>query len=72
VIYQAPVRFAAGDTIATYQHVQMATGVELLDDAVEDALNGRLVTFKPQAPSRRWFPPTVWQYAWNGAVKGVW
>ena len=72
VIYQSPVRFAAGDTIATYQHVQMATGVRLLGDAVEDALKGRLVTFKPQAPSRLWFPPTVWQYAWNGAVKGVW
>ncbi len=72
VIYQAPVRFAASDTIATYQHVQMVTGMKLLGDAIEDALEDRLVTYQPEAPSRLWFPPTIWQYAWNGAVKGVW
>lgn len=72
VIYQAPVRFKASDTIATYQHVQMMTGMRLLGDAIEDALGGRLKTFEPVAPSRLWFPPTIWQYAWNGAVKGVW
>lgn len=72
VIYQAPVRFTASDTIATYQHVQMQTGMRLMGDAIEDALEGRLSTFLPEAPSRLWFPPTIWQYAWNGAVKGVW
>jgi hypothetical protein len=26
--------------------------------------------FEPEALSGLWFPPTIWQYAWNGAVKG--
>ncbi len=30
--------------------------MKLLGDAIEDALEGRLVTFVPEAPSRLWFP----------------
>lgn len=72
VIYQAPVEFAAGDNIATYQYVQLATGMALLARAINDVLDGRLTTHRVLLPSRLWFPPTIWQYLWNGTVKGVW
>ncbi|MGI9479666.1 MAG: formyl transferase [Hyphomicrobiaceae bacterium] len=72
VIYQAPVEFAASDTIATYQYVQLATGMALLARALKDALEGRLRTQRVHMTSKLWFPPTIWQYLWNGTVKGVW
>lgn len=72
VAYQAPVEFAASDTIATYQYVQLATGMALLARAIRDVLDGRLKTHRVPLPSKLWFPPTIWQYLWNGTVKGVW
>lgn len=72
VIYQAPVEFAARDTIATYQYVQLATGMALLARALNDVLDGRLRTHRVHMASKLWFPPTIWQYLWNGTVKGVW
>ncbi|MBU2532588.1 MAG: formyl transferase, partial [Alphaproteobacteria bacterium] len=72
VIYQQKVDFERRDNIATYQVVQLATGMALLADAIRDALAGRLSTRQVALPSRLWFPPTIWQYLWNGTVKGVW
>ncbi len=72
VVYQAPVEFTAGDNIATYQYVQLATGMALLARAIRDVLDGRLRTHHVPLPSKLWFPPTIWQYLWNGTVKGVW
>lgn len=72
VIYQASVAFKRRDNIATYQFVQLSTGMDLLGRAINDALAGRLRTTRVQLPSKLWFPPTIWQYLWNGAVKGVW
>ena len=72
VIYQQPVEFARRDNIATYQYVQLATGMSLLARAVADVLGGRLATRRVELPSKLWFPPTLWQYVWNGTVKGVW
>jgi methionyl-tRNA formyltransferase len=72
IIYQAPVAFSRQDNITTYQYVQLATGMSLLADAVRDALAGRLRTQRVALPSKLWFPPTIWQYLWNGTVKGVW
>jgi folate-dependent phosphoribosylglycinamide formyltransferase PurN len=72
VIYQAPVAFERRDNIATYQYVQLSTGMDLLGRAINDALAGRLQTTRVELPSKLWFPPTLWQYVWNGTVKGVW
>ncbi|MFT5508161.1 MAG: hypothetical protein ACI89J_001232 [Hyphomicrobiaceae bacterium] len=72
VIYQQQVEFAARDNIATYQYVQLATGMVLLSRAIRDVLKGRLQTRRVALPSKLWFPPTIWQYVWNGTMKGVW
>ena len=72
VIYQQQVEFAARDNIATYQYVQLATGMVLLSRVIRDVLKGRLQTRRVALPSKLWFPPTIWQYVWNGTMKGVW
>lgn len=72
VLYQAPVTFAACDTIQTYQWVQLGAALPLFARAIEDALTGRLKPYRVQLPSAQYFPPTLWTYIWNGATKGVW
>lgn len=72
VLYQARVGFAPQDDITTYPWVQVAHGLPLLTAAVEDALSGRIQPRDVHLPSRQWFPPTLWDYAWNGVMRGVW
>lgn len=72
VLYQAPVSFAAEDTIASYQHVQAAGALPLFAQGIEDALARRLAPRTVDLPSRQWFPPTLWDYLTNGLVRGVW
>ena len=72
VLYQARTEFAPSDTIATYQHVQMATALPLLIRAIEDALDGRLSPRRVELPSRQWFHPTLWGYLRTGIARGVW
>ncbi|MCB1505376.1 MAG: formyl transferase [Hyphomicrobiaceae bacterium] len=72
VLYQERVSFAPEDTIATYQALQMATGIPLLAQAIEDALMGRLTAVSVDLPSQNFLPPTLWRYLWTGLTKGVW
>lgn len=72
VLYQAPVAFAPGDNITTYQWRQMGIGLPLLADAIEDALAKQLRPLRVELPSAQYFPPTIWGYVWNGATRGVW
>jgi folate-dependent phosphoribosylglycinamide formyltransferase PurN len=72
VLYQSRVAFAPEDNILTYQWVQIAHALPLLARAVEDALSNGLRPQHVRLPSRQWFPPTLWAYAWNGLTRGVW
>lgn len=72
VLYQARVAFTADDDITTYQWLQMAHALPLFAAAIEDALAQRLTPRRVDLPSRQWFPPTLWAYAWNGVMRGVW
>jgi methionyl-tRNA formyltransferase len=72
VLYQAPVAFTPEDNIRTYQWLQMAHALPLLVRAIDDALADRMATQATHLPSRQWFPPTLWAYAWNGVTRGVW
>jgi len=72
ILYQEAVRFSDADNITTYDFVQMAAALPMLERAIEDALNNTLVIRNVNLPSRLWFPPTLWQYLWNGLVKSVW
>ena len=72
VIYQARVAFEPGDTIATYQTLQAATGIPLFARALQDAVSGTYETMSVNLPSQNHLPPTIWAYFWNGLTKGVW
>ncbi|MDQ8700434.1 formyl transferase [Hyphomicrobium sp. LHD-15] len=72
VLYQASVRFAPSDTIATYQYVQAAAALPLFARAIEDALADRLAPRTIDLPSQKWFPPTLWGYLATGLTRGVW
>ncbi len=72
VLYQAPVTFAGGDNITTYQWRQMTVALPLLVRAIEDAQAKRLQPYRVDLPSAQYFPPTLWRYMWNGATRGVW
>lgn len=72
VLYQARVRFAPEDTIASYQHLQAAHALPLFARAVEDAKAGRLTARAVDLPSRQYFPPTLWGYLVTGLTRGVW
>jgi methionyl-tRNA formyltransferase len=72
VLYQARVAFTPEDDITTYQWLQMAHALPLFAAAIEDALAQRLMPKGVDLPSRQWFPPTLWAYAWNGVMRGVW
>jgi folate-dependent phosphoribosylglycinamide formyltransferase PurN len=72
VLYQARVAFSAEDDITTYQWLQMAHALPLFAAAIEDGLTHCLTPKPVDLPSRQWFPPTLWTYAWNGVTRGVW
>jgi methionyl-tRNA formyltransferase len=72
VLYQARVAFTSEDDITTYQWLQMAHALPLFTAALEDALAQRLTPKRIDLPSQQWFPPTLWAYAWNGVMRGVW
>jgi folate-dependent phosphoribosylglycinamide formyltransferase PurN len=72
VLYQARVKFAPDDTIASYQHVQAAHALPLFARAIEDALSDRLQPRQVELPSQQFFPPTLWGYIATGIARGVW
>ena len=72
VLYQARVEMDPGDTIATYQWVQLPHALPLLARAIGDARAGRLTPHVVDLPSAKHFPPTLWSYLWTGFTRGVW
>ena len=72
VLYQERVAFTPEDDITTYPWVQLVHGLPLLTAAIEDALSGRINPREVHMPSRHWFPPTLWVYAWHGLRRGIW
>jgi folate-dependent phosphoribosylglycinamide formyltransferase PurN len=72
VLYQERVAFTPEDDITTYPWVQLAHGLPLLLTAIDGALGGRVQPRDVHMPSRHWFPPTLWNYAWTGLRRGIW
>jgi folate-dependent phosphoribosylglycinamide formyltransferase PurN len=61
-----------GDTILTYAHRLAALARPICIEAVEETLAGGLAPRPPDGPSRQWFTPPIWRYAWTGFRTGVW
>jgi phosphoribosylglycinamide formyltransferase-1 len=71
VIAQAPVHPGPADSYHTYPFLQIAAGLPLLEQAVADALAGRLRTVEVSGESRLYYHPTIWRYAINRVRRGV-
>ncbi len=72
VLRQARGKPEPGDTISSYALRQAAFSRDICIEAVRDALDGRLVTIKPDLPSKQWYHPTIWFYLWTGLTRRVW
>ena len=72
VLYQKQIEVARGDNITTYQHLQTATALPLVRQAIDDALAGELKPHRVKLPSKQWFHPTIWGYVWAGLRYGAW
>lgn len=72
VLKQARGKPEPGDTISSYALRQAAFSRDICVEAVRDALAGKLVTIKPDLPSKQWYHPTIWFYLWTGVRRGVW
>jgi len=72
VLKQARGRPEPGDTISSYALRQAAFSRDICVEAVRDALDAKLVTIKPDLPSKQWYHPTIWFYLWTGLTRRVW
>lgn len=72
VLRQVRARPQPGDTISTYALRQAAFSRAICAEAIADALAGKFATYDPKLPSKQWFHPTIWFYAWTGLRRGVW
>lgn len=71
VLYQARISATPADNFATFPVLQLAEGLPLLRQAVEDALNDKLVTVHTGLPSHLFHHPTIWRYFWGWVRNGV-
>lgn len=72
ILYQTRMKPSKRDTMHTYPLLQTAAGKEIVVVAVRDALEGRLAPGEIDGPSRQWYHPPIWTWAWNGLARGIW
>ena len=72
VLYQARLTPEPQDNYATFPYLQLAAGLPLLEQAAQDALDGRLAPQAIDLPSRLWSHPTLWNYLIAGLTHGAW
>ena len=70
VLYQAAIKPESADCFSTYPSLQLAAGLPLLKQAVQDAQAGKLVVIVPGHSSELFYHPTLWQYL-RAYVRGV-
>lgn len=71
IVAQARVAHSAEDNFTTYPWLQLASGLELLDAALEQAARGALPSMHNGLDSKLWHHPTWLQYLWARWTKGV-
>jgi folate-dependent phosphoribosylglycinamide formyltransferase PurN len=74
IVAQARIDPSLADNYFTYHWLQLAAARPLLIGAIQDALAGDLVTFKPASAvsSCHYYHPTLWGYFCTGWRRGVW
>lgn len=72
IIYQENISVTDRDNFATYPFIQLASGVKILEKAIENFFNDSLPLKKERdLESLLWYHPTIWQYLYYRIFKGV-
>lgn len=71
IIYQSLITIDKSDTFVTYPVKQMAKGIPILIQAIDNALSGNLKTTRHSGKSGLWYHPTIWQYLYNLLVRKI-
>lgn len=73
ILYQQNIKITMQDNFLSYPVHQLATGLDLLEKAIQDVKEGKLNTIPaPQGTSKLWYHPGFFEYLWNGIRKGIW
>ena len=62
IIYQAQVKISDRDNFATYPILQLAAGVILLKETINDFMNNNIIEKSTSGISNLYYHPTIWQY----------
>ncbi len=71
-LYTNRVPVTKRDNLHTYLWLLAANSQQIVVRAMEDALTGNLRPVEADMPSKQYFAPTIWEYLWYGARRGVW
>ena len=72
ILYQSRPAPQPGDNFHTCLWRLAAGSREIVIQAMEDAVEGRLQPVEVDMASRQWFAPTFGGYVWAGLSRGVW
>jgi folate-dependent phosphoribosylglycinamide formyltransferase PurN len=72
IIEQDLINPVKEDNFTTYPLLQLAKGIKLLNNAVHDFQENKLVAQQEKKlESMLWYHPTIWAYLYNRILKGV-
>lgn len=71
-LYEVRTRPEPGDFIATYPLTLTIASLGIVEQAIEDAVHGRLQPKPAEGPSHLRFPPPVWTWLRYGLTRGIW
>lgn len=72
ILVQEKIPLTPKDNFITYGYLQLAVGLNLLKQAIEDASSiEKLQTKKSELNSALWHHPTLWRYLYNRFRKGI-
>lgn len=71
-LYEVRTRPEPGDFIATYPLTLTIASLGIVEQAVEDAVHGRLRPMPAEGPSHLRFPPPLWTWLRYGLTRGIW
>ena len=71
VLAQGTIPFTSKDNFTTYGYLQLAVGLQLMKNVIDELERGGKPGMKTELNSALWHHPTLWSYLWKRILKGV-
>lgn len=71
ILYRANIEPGHDDNFVTYPYLQTAKGVALLQKAISDVMDNKLLSVPGSGSSGLWYHPSIWQYLYYRLFKNV-